>query len=93
MVLTAVEKVALRFGTKEEQKINFLSIFKAQSYLREGEFPKGSMGPKVEAIVEFLENGGAAGLITRASSLTAAMAGRTGTWFYSDEGMPDFVGS
>ena len=93
VILTAVEKVALRFGTKEEQEIGSLSILEAQRYLREGEFPKGSMGPKVEAIVEFLENGGAAGLITRASSLTAAMAGRTGTWFYSDEGIPDFVGS
>ena len=85
--------MALRFGTKKEQENESLAILEAMSYLKEGESPIGSMGPKVEAIVEFLEKGGAAGLITRASSLTAAMAGRTGTWFYSDEGIPDFVGS
>jgi carbamate kinase len=52
-----------------------------ERYIQEGHFPAGSMGPKVEAIHEFLQRGGKRGLITSAEKLTEALDGRAGTHF------------
>ncbi|MEE2694446.1 MAG: carbamate kinase [Pseudomonadota bacterium] len=90
IILTSVEKVAIGFGTEDEQSISRLSLSDAQKYLKDGEFPEGSMGPKVEAIVDFLKQGGSAGLITNPSSLGAAMGGKAGTWINIDGWAPEF---
>jgi len=81
-ILTAVDKVALNFGTDSQRDIDTMSAAEAKKYLDEGHFPPGSMGPKIEAAVQFLENGGKEVLITSIDKLTEARSGKTGTRIY-----------
>ncbi len=82
LITTAVEKVALNFGTPEESFVDHLSLAEAKRYLAQGtHFAKGSMQPKVEAIVEYLENTGGRAIVTDPPNVEAALAGRTGTHF------------
>ncbi len=81
-ILTAVDKVALDFGTESQQDINMMSVAEAKIYLDQGYFPAGSMGPKIEAAIQFLENGGEEVLITSIDKLTEARKGKTGTRIY-----------
>jgi carbamate kinase len=81
LVATAVEKVALRFGTPEQRWVDRLSLAEARKYLADGgHFAKGSMAPKIQAVIEFLENGGGQALITDPEHIGAALRGETGTW-------------
>lgn len=80
IILTAVEKVAIRFGTPEQTDLDELTPDLARKYIRQGEFAPGSMLPKVEAAVEFAESGpGRSALITLLSKASEGIAGRTGT--------------
>lgn len=82
LITTAVEKVALNFGTPEERPLDHLSLSEAKAYLAEGtHFAKGSMAPKVQAVIEFLEAGGKEALITDPANVERALAGATGTRF------------
>lgn len=81
-ILTAVEKVALNFGTESQQDLDRISTAEAKKYFNEGQFPAGSMGPKIEAGIQFLENGGHEVLITSIEKLTEARNGETGTRIY-----------
>jgi len=78
-ILTAVEKVALKFGTSQQQDLDRLTLTEAKHYLKEGEFPPGSMGPKIETAIQFLENGGEEVLITSVEKGSEARRGLTGT--------------
>ena len=78
-ILTAVDKVALKFGTEDQQDLDRLALSKAKNYLKEGEFPAGSMGPKIEAAIHFLEEGGEEVLITSIEKGSEARRGKTGT--------------
>lgn len=84
--LTAVERVKLHFGSPEESSLDALTVKEAKKYLREGHFAPGSMGPKVEAAVAFLEQGGREVVITLPERALEALAGRAGTHVYPDEG-------
>ena len=64
LILTEVEKVALNFGTLLQINLNKLAVEEAKKYLKEGHFPPGSMGPKIEAAIQFLESGGKEVIIT-----------------------------
>jgi carbamate kinase len=64
LILTEVEKVALNFGTLLQIDLNKLTVDEAKKYLQEGHFPPGSMGPKIEAAIQFLESGGKEVIIT-----------------------------
>ncbi|WP_457566785.1 carbamate kinase, partial [Caldithrix abyssi] len=64
LIITGVEKVALNFGTPEQIDLDELTIADARKYLAEGQFPKGSMGPKIEAAINFIEGGGEEVIIT-----------------------------
>lgn len=64
LILTEVEKVALNFGTLLQIDLNKLTVEEAKKYLKEGHFPPGSMGPKIEAAIQFLESGGKEVIIT-----------------------------
>lgn len=86
VITTEVEKVALDFGTPDERWIDRMTVSEARKHMADGQFPEGSMGPKVDAIVEFLEAGGATGVITNPQNLGRAMAGQTGTWIVPDGG-------
>ena len=76
---TAVERVALDFGTPGEHPIDRMTVTEARRHLAEGQFPPGSMGPKIEAAIQFVEGGGEVAVITTARAAGDALAGQTGT--------------
>ncbi len=81
VISTAVEKVALNFGKPDQKWIDKLTLDDAKAYLAEGKhFAKGSMAPKIQAIIRFLENGGKQALITNPDNIGRALKGETGTW-------------
>jgi carbamate kinase len=74
-----VEKVALNFGQPNQQDLDHLTLAEAQRYLLEGQFPAGSMRPKIEAVVDFVQSGGPYAVITNPPNLLAALEGKAGT--------------
>jgi carbamate kinase len=85
LISTAVEKVALRYGQPDQEWVDHLTLAQAKAYLESGEhFAKGSMAPKIEAIVAFLEKGGKEALVTNPENVERALRGETGTRFTRD---------
>jgi carbamate kinase len=85
LISTAVEKVALRFGTPEQEWVDRMTLSEVKQYLAEGtHFAEGSMAPKMRAVVQFLEGGGQRALITNPENIAKAIAGDTGTWIVHD---------
>lgn len=81
LISTAVEKVALNFGKPDQKWIDRMTLAEARQYLAEGtHFAKGSMAPKIQAIIWFLEAGGKQALITNPENIGCALEGKTGTW-------------
>jgi carbamate kinase len=76
---TAVEQVALDYGKPTERAIDRMTVDEARRYLAEGQFPPGSMGPKIEAGIHFVEAGGEMALITSAPEVGRALARQAGT--------------
>ncbi len=79
VILTGVEKVAINYGKPEQQDLDALRISDARRYYEEKQFPAGSMGPKIQAAIQFLENGGKEVLITSIEKIVEAFEGKTGT--------------
>lgn len=79
LVSTAVEKVYLNYGQPSQKPLDQMTVAEAKGYLDEGHFPVGSMGPKIEAVIQFLERGGKEALITSSENLARALRGETGT--------------
>ncbi len=79
LISTAVEKVALRYGKPDQRWLDRMTLAEAKQYLAEGHFAPGSMGPKIQASIWFLENGGKEALITNPENIERALAGETGT--------------
>lgn len=79
LISTAVEKVALDWGTPQQRWVDQLTIDQVKRYLAEGHFAEGSMAPKMRAAVRFLEGGGQQALITDPGNIEGAVAGETGT--------------
>jgi carbamate kinase len=81
LISTAVEKVALNFGKPDQEWVDRMTLEEAKSYLDEGfHFAKGSMAPKIQACIWFLERGGASAIITDPTNIGRALVGETGTW-------------
>jgi carbamate kinase len=81
LISTAVEKVAINFGKPDQKWLDKMTLAEAKAYLAEGtHFAKGSMAPKIQAIIWFLENGGKQALITNPENIGRALRGETGTW-------------
>ncbi len=80
LISTAVEKVALYFNTPQQQWLDEMTLDEARRYMAEGHFLSGSMKPKIEAVIAFLEKGGKQALITDPPNIAQALAGETGTW-------------
>jgi len=76
IMLTEVEKVAISYGKPDQRDLDLVTVAEAKRYLARGEFPPGSMGPKIEAAIEFLEAGGKEVMVTRPELLSEAIAGR-----------------
>jgi carbamate kinase len=79
VVCTGVEKVAIDFGTPAQRFLDDMTPAQARAWLAQGQFPRGSMGPKVEAVLAYLDGGGRHALITNAPNLGRALRGDTGT--------------
>jgi carbamate kinase len=74
-----VEGVALHYGKPEEAFLRTLTIQEAAQYLKQGHFPPGSMGPKVEAAVQFTRKRGKRAVITSIEKIEEAVRGKAGT--------------
>jgi len=79
LIATDVKGAALHYGSPDEKFLRALTMKEAAQYLREGHFPPGSMGPKIEAVMQFLKSGGKRAVITSIETIEEAVAGRTGT--------------
>jgi len=79
IISTGVDKVAINFNKPDQQSLGTLTVADAEKYLAEGQFPAGSMGPKIEAALDFLKNGGTKVIITQPHLLAEAIAGKNGT--------------
>jgi carbamate kinase len=87
VISTSIERVALRFGTPEQEWVDRMTPEEARGYLAEGShFARGSMAPKIEAAVAFVEATGGTALITNPESVERALAGETGTRIAPAEG-------
>jgi carbamate kinase len=81
LISTAVEKVAINFGKPDEKWLDRMTVSEAKQYLAEGtHFAKGSMAPKIQAIIWYMESGGKQALITNPENIGRALRGETGTW-------------
>jgi carbamate kinase len=83
LISTAVEQVYIHFGTPKQRPIDRMTVSQARQYIRQGHFAAGSMLPKIEAIIDFLQAGGKQALITNPENIERALAGETGTWIVS----------
>ncbi|WP_448530752.1 carbamate kinase [Pseudothermotoga sp.] len=79
IILTGVEKVALNYGKPNQTFVDTLIVDDAMKYLKEGHFPAGSMGPKIEAAIDFVSATNKTCLITDMRKLKEALSGKTGT--------------
>ncbi|MAS33234.1 MAG: carbamate kinase [Anaerolineaceae bacterium] len=79
MISTGVEKVALNFGKPDQRFVDEMTLAEAQQYMAEGHFAPGSMRPKIEAAIDFVQMGGPYAIITDPPNLARALRGETGT--------------
>lgn len=79
IILTNVEKVAINFGKQSQKLIDEMTAAKAEEHLSQGQFPPGSMGPKIEAAIDFLRNGGSKVVISSIDKAADAVFGNAGT--------------
>jgi carbamate kinase len=84
LISTAVEKASLNFKKPNQRDLDTITLSEARRYYEEGHFAKGSMGPKVRAIINYLEQGGHAALITMPETIDKALNHQTGTWIFPD---------
>lgn len=80
LISTAVEKVAINFNKPDQKWLDQMTVAEARAYLAEGQFAKGSMLPKIQAILKFMDQGGKKALITDPEHIKDALEGKTGTW-------------
>lgn len=81
LISTEVEKVALDFTKPTRRWLDRLTVAEAEHYLSEGQFGKGSMEPKVKAVIDYLKNGGTKAIITNSENMSRALRGESGTRF------------
>jgi carbamate kinase len=79
IILTGIPRVYYNFGQPDQKPLPIITVDEARQYIAEGQFPPGSMGPKIRAAIEYIEAGGKEVLITSASHLKAALLNRSGT--------------
>ena len=79
MILTAVSKVAVHFGKPEQKELNQITVSEAKQFYENGHFPPGSMGPKIEAAIHFIEGGGSRAIIGHLEEAMSSLRRDTGT--------------
>lgn len=80
VISTGVPQVSLNFNTPEQKNLEQITLAEAHQYMDEGHFAEGSMKPKIEAVINFVEQGGPRALITSPDYLSQALQGESGTW-------------
>ena len=73
MIITGVDKVCINFGKPDQKAIDVMTVSEARKHLAEGQFPPGSMGPKIQSAIEYVEKGGKEAIITSQENITNAM--------------------
>ena len=86
MILTAVPKISIHFGSPEQRELDQITMRELRRFQAEGHFPAGSMGPKVDAILQFLDGGGERVIIAHLDEAMPALRGETGTHIVADNG-------
>jgi carbamate kinase len=79
LIVSDIEGAAIHWGTKRQKVLGKVSLIEMQRYVKKGHFPAGSMGPKVDAIVQFFEATGKRGIIGKLEDIELAIAGKAGT--------------
>jgi carbamate kinase len=79
LLVTGVDRVMLDFGTPTAREVERMTVAEARAHLADGQFPPGSMGPKIQAAAQFVEGGGRAAIVTSMERIGDAVAGRAGT--------------
>ena len=79
VIVTGVDRVALRYGKPDQRELERATPDELEGWMAEGHFPAGSMGPKIQAAIEFVRGGGREVIITSPERLTDALEGKTGT--------------
>jgi carbamate kinase len=79
MILTSVDRVSLNYSKPDQQDLDHLTVAEAEKYLAEGQFPPGSMGPKIGAAIDFLKSGGEKVIIGSIEKAYEAVLGKAGT--------------
>ena len=79
VILTAIDRVAINFNETNQEFIDKLTINEAEKLMTEGQFPAGSMGPKMQAAINFIRGGGEEVVITSIDNAAEALSGNTGT--------------
>jgi len=82
LILTAVDYVSLNFGTKNQVDLKELTVEEAEAYMDLGHFPPGNMGPKVQAAINFIKNGGKKAIVSSVEKSREAIYGKVGTVFH-----------
>jgi carbamate kinase len=85
LLLTNIDYVYINYNTPLQEKLEEITVSKASKYLAEGQFPAGSMGPKIEAAISFLEYGGKEVIITSMDKAKQAILGKAGTRIVKDQ--------
>lgn len=85
MILTAVPGVSIHFGSPNQKELGSVTLSQLKTYRDEGHFPEGSMGPKVDATIRFLEGGGERVVIAHLNEALPALRGETGTHIRPDD--------
>lgn len=80
LISTGVEQVAIHFNTPQQENLSRMTMRQAQEYMAQGHFAKGSMLPKIEAVLSFVQQTGHSALITNPDNIGRALDGETGTW-------------
>ena len=80
LVSTGVEKVAINFNKPDRRWLDRMTVAEARKHYADNQFDRGSMGPKIQAVIEFIEGGGQTGLITNPENIGRALAGETGPY-------------
>ncbi len=85
VITTGIEKVALNFNTPDQKELDRITVAEAEQFLAEGHFPAGSMGPKIQASIDFTAATGNDVIITLPEMILAALEGTTGTRIVKDK--------
>ena len=91
IIVTSVEQVAIRYRKPDQKWLQTIRVEEARTYLKAGEFPRGSMGPKIEAAIDFLAQGGEECIITSTEQTAQALEGKAGTHIITSWGPRSFA--